>query len=365
MRTSDRDHRGGGRIASTFVTIGLLLRTIPAAAEPAESKSASDALFYEGNTLMAEGRVADACTKFEQSLALVRRGGSLLNVALCQEAAGALAAAAPLFQEALEIAGRDGHPDRQEIARQHLDGLRPKLAWIVVTKTPADELPGLEISCDGALVPRERWGVPTAATPGKHVILASAPGRERFEASVTVGAPGEIHVVQIPLLREPAAPDRAARVSDAALPAPVKAATPPPPRDDDALTHRAQIGAIARVDVDPIHIGARAAVGVTFGVVDQLDVGVSALLGRDLGVEPQLTFFFRPRTALKPLINLALPIFFTSGADAGVRGAAGLQWDLTRHIGIFGQVGGAYFPAAQAGYAHGVFLPSLGAQGRI
>ncbi len=82
-------------------------------------------------------------------------------------------------------------------------------------------------------------------------------------------------------------------------------------------------------------------------------------------MEPQLTCYLFESAAWRPLINVGIPVFLSNGADAGVRGAAGVQWDVSRHFGLFGQVGGAYFPSAAPGYVHGVFLPSLGVQGRI
>jgi hypothetical protein len=129
--------------------------------------------------------------------------------------------------------------------------------------------------------------------------------------------------------------------------------------------HGRQLGAIARVDVDPIHPGASVVVGATYGLFDYLELGASALLGREAGIEPQATLFLLGRGAWKPLINLGIPIFLGHGADAGIRGAAGVQWDASRHFGLFGQLGGAYFPGASAGLVRGVLLPSLGAQGRL
>ncbi len=163
---------GGGRAVAILSGLALLARPTPA--DASDTKSDSDALFYEGNTLMAQGNAVEACKKFEQSLALMRRGGSLLNLALCHEAAGKLATALPLFVEALQIAGQDGHADRQEIAREHIDALRPKLPWITVS--PTAEPPGLEITIDGVALPRARWGSPTPVDPGAHVVIATAPG---------------------------------------------------------------------------------------------------------------------------------------------------------------------------------------------
>ncbi len=283
--------------------MALFAWTDLAAAAPPNLKDEANRLFYEGNTRMAEGDIRTACERYAESLALLRRGGTLLNLALCREAAGELDAARSLFEEALDVAIRDERADREQVARQHITALR---------KPPPIAQPA-----------------PTAAPE-----------------------PG-------PRIPEPPDPRPAPRV-EAGAGSPPAAATP-----EVGLAHRWQFGAVARVDVDPIHPGARAVAGVTFGLGDQLELGASALIGRDMGLEPQLTVYLLHRTAWKPLINAGVPIFFMKGPDAGVRGSAGVQWDYNRHFGLFAQVGGAYFSNAPAGYARGVLLPALGAQGRL
>lgn len=348
--------------------VALLLRAASGrAAEPASSTTESDELFYEGNTLMTEGKVGEACEKFGRSLALVRRGGTLLNLALCREAAGDLVTAFALFEEALDVAGHDGRAARAETARQHLHDLRARLAWITVTVPAAAALPALEIRIDDALLPPEKWAAPVPLLPGKHVIAASAPGKQRFEFRMTGAKAGEPLSVEIPVLQGAAgdAPPRSVVVAPRDLgPAP-DTAPPPEAPDPTSLSHARQVGAQARFDVDPIHPGGRAAVGPVVALGDHFEAGFSVLLGREVGVEPQLTFYVLGRSALKPLVNVGLPVFFADGGQTGIRGAAGLQWDVNRHFGVLGQAGGAYFPRAPAGVARAVLLLAAGVEVRL
>jgi hypothetical protein len=360
MLTHCEARKAGCRAVSILVILAIQARPLPAAAGPDDAKDASDALFYEGVAQLAAGKIPEACATLERSVALLRRGGALLNLALCREKAGDLVAAHALFVEALDVATQDGHPDRAETARRHLDDLRAGLAWIAIIPSPALEIPGLEITCDGAALASKRWSSPIAVSPGAHVVIAAAPARETFEAHVMIPRAGETSSVQIPLLAELPAP----------LPAPAPAPTPtlavePPPPPNEAPGHGRHVGAMVRVDIDPIHPGAVVAVGATYGLFDYMELGASALLGREPGMEPRLTVYFLGRSAVKPLVDVGIPIFFSSGAHAGVRGQAGAQWDFSRHFGVFGQVGGAYFPGAEPGRVRGVFLPSLGVQGRI
>jgi hypothetical protein len=353
------------RIASALL-LATTLMPQRAAADSPDPRRESDRLYYEGKALYEEGsNIAEACAKLEQSLVLLRRGGALRALALCREAEGKPVAALALFEEAIRLAERDGDTARQQIARKQLDELQTKLSWIALAiGSGGADIPGLAIMHDGAALPQEKWSSPVAVDPGAHVIAATAPGRESFEASVAIASAGETHHVRIPVLPL-LAPETPIRADTA----PRLPSTPPARMPD--LGHRTQLGAAARVDVDPIHHGARAAPGLTFGVHDHLEIGVSALLGRDMGVEPQLTFFLLRRSAFKPLLNTAVPVFFVNGAypivivAVGVRGAVGVEWDPTRHFGVFAQVGGAYLPTLQPSYASGVFLPALGLQGRI
>jgi hypothetical protein len=320
---------------SIVLALALQAPTLGAAADPPDRRSEADRLFYEGKELGEQGRASEACAKLEQSRALLPRSGTLLNLGQCREDEGRHAAALERFQEALRLATLDGNADRQQIARHEIEHLRLEVVWVSVAPPPDEEVPGLTITLDGAVLSPARWSSPVAVDPGEHVMAAIAPGRERFEVGVTAREAGTTQHVRIPVLR--------------AL---------------DERTHRFQIGAVARVDVDPIHPGARAVLGLTFGVDDHLEIGASALLGHANGVEPQLTLLLG-RSAWKPLINAGVPVFFVDGARVGLRGAVGVQWDVHRHFGVFTQVGGAYFPNAQPGYVSAPLLPALGIQGRI
>ena len=200
-----RVSRALGWLAALSLSASIAL---PAQAEG----SLANELFQQGKALMEQGSISEGCQKLAESLALQHRGGTLLNLAVCRNKEGRYATALRLYQEALEVAMKDGRGDREQLARASLEEIRPKLSWLAVKLAPGAEPAGLRVRRDGVDVPRSAWGAPEAVDAGKHTIAATAPGRKPFNVVVIVGGPGDKRVVEIPLLEEIApAPPRAAR----------------------------------------------------------------------------------------------------------------------------------------------------------
>lgn len=343
------------------IALTLYSYSAPAPAQPLPGEAESDQLFYEGNALMLAGKTAAACEKFDASLALQRRGGTLYNLAVCREELGQLLLALQLFEESLAVALRDERQERADSSRQNIASLRQRLAWVTFTfAAGAPAQASLEIRVNGVAVPPAEQSTAVPVMPGAYLVSISAPGKQRFEVRVTGAKAGETHEVEIPVLLDSAPAPRASPE--------VKPRSPEIPRPDTAgannLSHAWQLGAIVRVDLDPFHSGARTVLGLTFGLGDHFEIGASALLGPVVGIEPQLTFFFVGRGALKPLLNVGAPVFLADGTQVGMRGSAGLAWDPFRQVGVFAMVGGAYFPYAPVWIERALFLPTAGVQGR-
>jgi tetratricopeptide (TPR) repeat protein len=222
--------------AASCLALGLaalVLATEARAAQaemaPAEPAGAgADDLFYQAKSLMEQGQVSAACQKFSESLATQRRGGTLLNLAVCRATQGRYATALGLFQEALELARQDGRLDRQQFALSQIDAARSKLSWLTVTPPPDAARDGLTVRCDGEVLPPELWGQPRAIDAGRHTVSAVVPGAKGFEVTVLVEGPGDKKSVEIP----PFAPEPppVAAVVGAAPPPPVAVAAVPPRR---------------------------------------------------------------------------------------------------------------------------------------
>jgi hypothetical protein len=191
------------RTASSLVaiaSIALLAWTSSArAADPsAGDRNLAQSLFDEGRRLMDAGRYDQACPRFADSQRLDPGGGTVLNLALCYEKQGALAAASSTYAEALSLAIAEHRSEREQFARDRITALAPRLPRL--TLHVGDAPAGLVVEMDGNPVPPSAWGIGTPVDPGRHVIDAHAPGFAPFQAVLTFseGQPRDLDLLLAP-----------------------------------------------------------------------------------------------------------------------------------------------------------------------
>jgi hypothetical protein len=228
MLTRNRMHGHG--LTMGRPTIGLVVGSLAIAvtilfvganqahAEPsADDKALATMLFQEGRTLMASGRVAEACPKLEESQRLDPGGGTLLNLALCHEQEGRLARSWGEFKEAAIVARRDGRMDRENEAENHVSALEPRLSRLTIV-VPADtQVEGLVIERDGHEIGPGAWSTAIPVDGGAHVVRASALGREPFTTTIVIGTEADDQTVEIPVLATPVVVVAPARVASPAV----------------------------------------------------------------------------------------------------------------------------------------------------
>jgi hypothetical protein len=200
------------------VAFALFALSSPAHADPTASEQVlAQNLFEDARRLMNDGKYGEACPKFAESQRLDPGGGTLLNLAVCHEKEGRLASASAELQAALTLANRDGRKDRQQLARERLAIVTPKLPTITVTVAAGADVEGLDIKVDDGTITRAAWGTPIAVDPGAHRIEASAPARKRWTAFVTIERPAQKERIEVP----PLAPETGVQLSTGPAPAPV------------------------------------------------------------------------------------------------------------------------------------------------
>ncbi|WP_394843582.1 tetratricopeptide repeat protein [Pendulispora brunnea] len=191
-------------------------------AQTGESLAAGRALFDEGMQLFERGKYADACPKFEASLARLPGNGTRGKLAECYEKIGRTASAWALYREVAVLAARAGDATRQQVASDRAKALEPKLARVTVKATAT---PGLVVKRNGEpLVPGE-LGSAIAVDPGDITIEASAPERKPWSHRVKIEQGGSLQV-EIPPLPPVEAPRAVAQTA------------PPPPREEETPAPR-------------------------------------------------------------------------------------------------------------------------------
>jgi hypothetical protein len=173
-----------------LVSMLLVATTTIAAAENPEGAR----LFEEGRALAKEGKYAEACARFEESLALDRAIGTRLNYADCHEKLGHLAQAHELFEEVAETE-KTNDPDRAQYARERATALVGKLGTVVVKLASPDQ-PGISVTVAGKPA-QPAAEIRVLVDPGEVAVSVSAPGGEPFNKVARADA-GATVVIEVP-----------------------------------------------------------------------------------------------------------------------------------------------------------------------
>jgi hypothetical protein len=202
-------------LAATVLTLGSLARAQPAGS--GNDRVAAEALFDEGRTLVAAGKIAEACPKFADSQRLDPSPSTQLNLASCWEKLGRTATAWVTYREAASAASAANRADYVATAQRHADALAPRLSRITIQV--AQPIEGLELRRDGLVVSSVEWGQAIPVDPGTHTIQARAPGHAEWTVAAAT-LEGSLVTVTVPPLEALAAQ---------ASPPPATAPTPPAP----------------------------------------------------------------------------------------------------------------------------------------
>jgi hypothetical protein len=218
------------RLRLPFVLAGLLACASALAGTPAEE---AKELFVKGREAMKRGDNLAALALFESSQRAFPAPGTLTNMALVEEQLGRLASAWRHFGEV--AAGLPANDPRAEVARQHLSSLETRLPRLRVDRAPGAPA-SMVVKLDGVDVAADALGRDQPVDPGRHVVVASAPGvagERRFEATLSEGQRAVL-AVEPPAAAPPPAPpppvaSARAPVAPPAASSSAPVAPPPPP----------------------------------------------------------------------------------------------------------------------------------------
>lgn len=164
--------------------------------------AASEAAFLEAKRLMAAGRIAEACPKFELSHREDPQIGSLLNLADCHEQLGKLATAWAEFRAAMELA-KQRNDSREQFARERSQSLASRAPSVKLVDERG--VAGLRVELDGRDV-SELVGVAIPVDPGEHLVVSRAEGTREARTTIEVARAPRVLVVHVPLDSPQAAP---------------------------------------------------------------------------------------------------------------------------------------------------------------
>lgn len=172
----------------TVTRVAVLAVLVAAAAPVAHAQqSVAETLFRQGKALMKEGKIAEACEKFDGSYRKDKSISTLLNLADCREKNGEYASAWGHFEDAKRQTRGPGQESLFNTAQTRSAALEDRLSHLVIDVPIDARVAGLVISRNGAEVDPAEWGSEIPVDGGEVKIEAVAPGHEAWTTKVTVG----------------------------------------------------------------------------------------------------------------------------------------------------------------------------------
>lgn len=159
--------------------------------------AAAEVLFQDGDRLMREGKLAEACDAFEASNRIEPRTGTLIRLGDCREKRGQLASAWSAYADA---SARAKDPAKKQVADAKVAALGPRLSKLTITV--AHSVAELAITRDGAPIDRALWGRAVPVDGGDLVLRATALGFQPWEQTVAVPLEGGAVTVEVPRLAD-------------------------------------------------------------------------------------------------------------------------------------------------------------------
>lgn len=170
------------------IALALLLTSALTSAPASAQVATAEDLFQRGTARMMARDFAAACPLFAESYRLDRAGGTMQNLAVCYEELGLWASAHARFVDLRAISsGEKPRQDRIKLAQEHIEKLGPRLSRIVVEVPPDSALPTLVVAIDDTQYAAITWTEGVVIDPGKHVVSATAPGKQVWKTVVEIG----------------------------------------------------------------------------------------------------------------------------------------------------------------------------------
>lgn len=260
-------------VCSCLLATGILASVFTAGEAYSQSggKAEAEALFQAGRDLAIQGKIEEACVKYDASQKLDPALGTLLHLADCYEKIGRTASAWAFFHEAMSIAHQTGQANREQIAQTRAEALEPKLVRVELHVQPGAVPKGFSVTVSGVDIPAASWGVPFPVDPGTQAVRAAAPGYKTWQTSVELGGEGTAtQVIEVPALElEATLPSRPPATEPSPAPITPSAPLPPPEKPSPVQRILGIIGLVA------------GGAGITAGAA----LGIAAMVENDASLD--------------------------------------------------------------------------------
>ena len=231
-----------GRLGALFAFAGLLFGTLatPAYAQDqqAENVAAARSLGIQGVQLADAGKCPEAIEKLSRAESLYHAPTILGRLGECQVTVGQIVLGTEnlnrVVREQLPPNAPKAFKTAQERAAKVLETALPRIAYLTVTIEPREAQPSVTV--DGSPVSSALIGVERPTDPGKHEVVAKAPGYLEAKTGVEL-AEGARQAVTLKLTLDPNAPLTPPPTGE--TPAPTTAPATPdavPPKSGGAKT---------------------------------------------------------------------------------------------------------------------------------
>jgi len=216
----------------------------------------ANALFNEGDSLMKQGKVAEACDAFEASNRIEPGAGVLIRLGECREKNKQLASSWSAYKDAQ---GRAKDPKKKEIAAAKVKDLEARLSYLSIQVPEASRVEGLTLTRNNQALDSALWNRAVPVNGGDYTIVARAPGKDEWKTTVKVPVEKGKITVDVPKLGEPGKPEQKPIVT----PPEVK----PPPEEEPEQPETPAPSMFTTKRKIAVAVGGVAVIGIAAGVV--------------------------------------------------------------------------------------------------
>ena len=318
----------------------------PTAPSAPGDKGDAKALMASGLKLFAAKDYLGALSVFQTAYARFPSGKILLNIGTTLLKLDRKAEAANAYQGYLDAADVDAA--KKVDVTKVVAGLDVELGRVEVTITPADA----EVQLDkGEWTPAAKLAR-TRVAPGSFTIHARKTGFKAADQTATVAA-GGTRTVALTLEAEVVETGGGGTGIDGGLVGRGEPAEPP-----------SKLGMLVLGHMDFKNKGGAAIIGISFDVIERVQLQAAALLGPSSGGYAGVAVALLTGR-VRPVIVAGVPIFVSNGARVGIRGAAGVELAFNRHISAVAELGVEHMFNSEPSVTKTLFIPAVGVIARL